>query len=214
MTKTVLIVDDHPIFRRGLYEIIQETGEFHVIAEADNGKKALKALRDTPPMIAILDIALPDLSGLDILAKINRWGTRPIVVLLTMYNDEIYLRKALEFGALGYVLKDNAESELVDCLHTVSAGKRYISPGVSQALAESSFTVQKNRLDQMTPTERKIFLLITDYKTNNDIAKLLGVSIRTVQNHRANICSKLGLRGHNALIKLASQYRYPTAGNT
>jgi DNA-binding NarL/FixJ family response regulator len=208
MTKTILIVDDHPIFRRGLYEIIQETGEFQVTAEADNGEKALKVLRDTPPTIAILDIALPDMSGLDILAKINRWGTRPIVVLLTMYDNKFFLRRALEFGALGYVLKDNAESELIDCLHAVTAGKHYISPGVSQALADSLITVHKNRQDQMTPTERKIFLLIADYKTNNEIAELLGVSIRTVQNHRANICSKLGLRGHNALIKLASQYRY------
>lgn len=208
MTKSILIVDDHPIFRRGLYEIIQETSEFHVIAETDTGEKALKALRNTPPEIAILDIGLPDLSGLDVLAKINHWGTRPIVVFLTMYNDEIYLRKALEFGALGYVLKDNAESELIDCLHDVMAGKHYISPSISHALAEPSLIEQKNRLDQMTPTERKIFLLIADYKTNNDIAELLGVSIRTVQNHRANICSKLGLRGHNALIKLANQYRY------
>jgi DNA-binding NarL/FixJ family response regulator len=208
MTNSILIVDDHPIFRRGLYEIIQETSEFHVIAEADDGEKALKALRDTRPAIVILDIGLPGLSGLDILAKINRWGTRPIVVLLTMYNDEIYLRKALEFGALGYVLKDNAEFELIDCLHAVTVGKQYISPGVSHALAESSFALQKNRVDKMTPAERKIFLLIADYKTNNDIADLLGVSIRTVQNHRANICSKLGLRGHNALIKLANHYRF------
>jgi DNA-binding NarL/FixJ family response regulator len=207
MTHSVLIVDDHPIFRRGLYEIIQETSEFHIIAEADNGEKALKVLRDTLPAIVILDIALPDLSGLDILVKINHWGARPIVVLLTMYDDEIYLRKALEFGALGYLLKDNAEYELIDCLHAVIAGKHYISPGVSHALAESSLKVQKNQLDQMTSTERKIFLLISDYKTNNDIAELLGVSIRTVQNHRANICRKLGLHGYNALIKLANQYR-------
>ncbi len=209
MTKSILIVDDHPIFRRGLYEIIQETSEFYVIAEADNGEKAMTALRDTMPAIAILDIALPILSGLDILAKINHWGTRPIVVLLTMYDDETYLRKALEFGALGYILKDNAESELIDCLQAVTAGKHYISPAISHVLAESSFTGQNNRLDQLTPTERKIFLLIADYKTNNDIAELLSISIRTVQNHRANICGKLGLRGHNALIKFASQYRYP-----
>ena len=206
MTKSILIVDDHPIFRRGLYEIIQETSEFHVIAEADNGEKAMTALRDTMPAIAILDIALPIRSGLDILAKINHWGTRPIVVLLTMYDDETYLRKALEFGALGYILKDNAESELIDCLQAVTAGKHYISPAISHVLAESSFTGQNNRLDQLTPTERKIFLLIADYKTNNDIAELLSISIRTVQNHRANICGKLGLRGHNALIKFASQY--------
>jgi len=208
MTKSILIVDDHPIFRRGLFEIIQETSEFHVIAEADNGEKALNALRGTMPEIAILDIALPVLSGLDILVKINHWGARPIVVLLTMYDDETYLRKALEFGALGYILKDNAESELIDCLHTVTAGKHYISPAISHVLAESSFTGKKDRLDQLTPTERKIFFLIADYKTNNDIAELLSISVRTAQNHRANICGKLGLRGHNALIKLASQYRH------
>ncbi|MEE9354080.1 MAG: response regulator transcription factor [Methylococcaceae bacterium] len=207
MTHSILIVDDHPIFRRGLYDIIQETSEFQVIAEADNGDKALKALRDTLPAIVILDIALPDLSGLDILVKINHWGARPIVVMLTMYDDEIYLRKALEFGALGYILKDNAEYELIDCLHAVIAGKHYISPSVSHSLAESSLTVQKNQLDQMTSTERKIFLLLADYKSNHNIAELLGVSIRTVQNHRANICRKLGLRGYNSLIKLANQYR-------
>lgn len=202
---SILIADDHSIFRRGLLEIIEESDQYHVIAEADNGEKALLNLRKTPPKIAILDIDMPIMGGLDVLAKTNHWGVRPIFVMLTMYDDEIYLRKALEFGALGYLLKDNAESELLACLFDVLLGKRYISPGISHKLVESPASMQ-NSLDQLTSTERKIFLLIADYKSNNDIAKLLGVSIRTIEKHRANICIKLKLHGHNALIKYTTQY--------
>ncbi len=202
----VLIADDHPIFRRGLFEIIEESEGFHVVAEADDGDSALLALREARPEVAILDIAMPHMGGLDVLAKTSHWGERPIFVLLTMYDNEIYLRKALEFGALGYLLKDNAESELLACLHAVQAGRHYITPGVSRTLAESSVSAG-DPLDHLTPTERKIFLLIADYKNNHEIAELLGVSIRTVQNHRANICQKLNLHGHNALTKLATQLR-------
>ncbi len=202
----VLIADDHPIFRRGLLEIIGESEGFYVAAEADDGDRALRALRMVRPEIAILDIAMPKMGGLDVLAKTGHWAQRPVFVLLTMYDDEIYLRKALEFGALGYLLKDNAETELIACLHDVLAGKHYISPGVSRTLAESTGAAG-NPLDHLTPTERKIFLLIAEYKNNHEIAELLGISIRTVQNHRANICQKLNLHGHNALIRLATQYR-------
>lgn len=200
----ILIADDHPIFRRGLFDIIEESEQFHVIAEVDDGEKALLALRDTQPVIAILDIAMPILGGLDVLAKTLHWGVRPIFVILTMYNDEIYLRKALEFGALGYLLKDNAESELIACLQDVLTGKQYISPGMCQVLTELPAS-SANSLDQLTPTERKIVLLIADYKTSHDIAELLCISIRTVEKHRANICLKLDLHGHNALIKFATQ---------
>jgi DNA-binding NarL/FixJ family response regulator len=201
---SVLIADDHPIFRRGLFEIIEESDQFHVIAEVDDGEKALLALREMRPAIAVLDIDMPVLGGLDVLVKTNHWGVKPIFVILTMYDDEIYLRKALEFGALGYLLKDNAESELITCLQDVLAGKQYISPSLSQALGKSS-TSAENLLKKLTPTERKVFLLIADYKTNHEIAELLSVSIRTIEKHRANICLKLNLHGHNALIKFATQ---------
>lgn len=201
---TVLIADDHPIFRRGLFETIEESAQFHVIAEANDGEQALLALRETRPVIAILDIDMPVVSGLDVLARTSHWGVKPVFVILTMYDDEIYLRKALEFGALGYLLKDNAESELISCLQSVLVGKRYISPGLSRALTESC-TPAENSLDQLTPTERKILLLIAEYKSNHDIAELLCISIRTVEKHRANICLKLDLHGHNALIKFATQ---------
>lgn len=200
----VLIADDHPIFRRGLFEIIEESDQFYVVAEADDGEKALFALRETQAVIAILDINMPIVGGLDVLVKTNHWGVSPIFVILTMYDDESYLSKAFEFGALGYLLKDNAESELITCLHDVLAGKRYISPSVTHTLAKSS-SFSGDTIDQLTPTQRKILLLIAEYKTNHDIAELLGISIRTVEKHRANICLKLKLHGHNALIQFATQ---------
>ena len=200
----ILIADDHPIFRRGLFEIIEESTLYHVISEVDDGEQALLCLRNTQPEVAILDINMPIISGLDVLAKTSHWGVKPIFVILTMYDDEIYLRKALEFGALGYILKDNADSELISCLQNVLAGKIYISPGVSRKLVDAS-TVPQNLLEQLTPTERKILFLIAEYKSNGKIAELLNVSIRTVEKHRANICLKLKLHGHNALIKFTTQ---------
>jgi two-component system nitrate/nitrite response regulator NarL len=116
----ILIADDHPIFRRGVLDIIEENQQFHVIAEVDDGEKALLALSNTQPAIAILDIAMPVIDGLDVLAKTYHWSSRPVFVILTMYDDLSYLRKALEFGALGYLLKDNTESELINCLQAVS----------------------------------------------------------------------------------------------
>lgn len=201
----ILIADDHPIFLRGLFEIIEESEDYRVVAEARDGEKAMLALREVRPDIAILDIAMPNMGGLDVLAKTGHWGERPSFVLLTMYDDEIYLRKALEFGALGYLLKDNAESELIACLHAVRSGNVYISPGIAGCLVQSS-GLSDEPLDRLTPTERKIFLLIADYKKNHEIAELLGISIRTVQNHRTNICQKLDLHGHHALIKLATKH--------
>ncbi len=113
----ILIADDHPIFRRGVLDIIEENQQFHVIAEVDDGEKALRALNNTQPAIAILDIAMPVIDGL---AKTHHWSSRPVFVILTMYDDLSYLRNALEFGALGYLLKDNTESELINCLQAVS----------------------------------------------------------------------------------------------
>ncbi|MCK5356738.1 MAG: response regulator transcription factor, partial [Methyloprofundus sp.] len=133
-----------------------------------------------------------------------RWGERPHFVILTMYNDEAYLRKALEFGAIGYLLKDNAESELIACLEAVQYGCHYISPSISGALACYN-NKEGKYLERLTATERKIYLLISEYKSNAAIAVLLALSIRTVENHRSNICKKLNLKGYNALIKFASE---------
>jgi DNA-binding NarL/FixJ family response regulator len=197
----ILIADDHPIFRRGVLDIIEENQQFHVIAEVDDGEKALRALNNTQPAIAILDIAMPVIDGL---AKTHHWSSRPVFVILTMYDDLSNLRNVLEFGALGYLLKDNTESELINCLQAVRMGKQYISASVSPALDRAPAS-SPDLLEQLTPTERKILLLIADYKTSHSVAELLSSSIRTVEKHRANICLKLDLHGHNALVEFATR---------
>ena len=118
MPETVLIADDHPIFRRGLRDVIEEHGRFRVITEADNGADAINLIREHKPDIAILDIAMPQADGLDVMAQAVRWPDAPRFVILTLYDDEAYFRRAMELGALGYLLKQNAEEELITCLDT------------------------------------------------------------------------------------------------
>lgn len=206
MPHKVLIADNHAISRRNLHDVIENSGEFNVVAEVEDGTHALQALRKQRPEIALLDIDIPGIGGLGILAKTSFWAERPIFVLLAIHDDEASFHKALEFGALGYILKEYAESEIIPCLRMVSAGKHYISPSFSWVLAKKP-PANLTLSTRLTPSERKILSFIAEYKTSAEIAKLMGTSVRTVQNHRANICSKLGLRGHNALIKLATQYR-------
>ena len=197
MTKprSIVLADDHPIFRRGLVDIISEHAEFKVVAEAADGGQALDAIQEYHPDIAILDISMPVLDGFEVLLKAQHNSYTPRFIMLTMYDDKVYLEKALEYGAMGYLLKDNAEQELFNCLNMVEQGKHYLSPGVSRHLLEP----QQPVLEILTPTERKIFILVSEFKTNTNIANLLAVSIRTIENHRARICKKLGLSGPHAL---------------
>lgn len=204
MTKTVIIADDHPIFRRGLCEVFNETDRYRVIGEAGDGVEALSLIRSSNPDIAILDISMPEMDGLDVLIKTRHWAEPPIVVVLTLYDDEAYLRKALENGALGYILKDNAESELIDCLDMVVQGKHYLSPAVSWMLVQP-MKAANDPVHKLTVAEHRILTLVSEYKSNAQIADLLSISIRTVQNHRANIRKKLGLSGPNSLLRFASK---------
>jgi len=125
--------------------------------------------------------------------------------MLTLYDDESYLKKALEYGAKGYLLKDNAETELLNCLKMVSLGKSYLSPGVSWRLVDASGQ-DPDPLAALSEAEHRIFNLVSEFKTNADIAELLSVSIRTVQNHRTNICKKLNLSGAHALSQYAVRF--------
>ena len=206
MAKTIIIADDHPIFRRGLCEVFNETNRYRVVGEASDGLAALSLMRSAQPDIAVLDISMPEMNGLDVLVKTRQWAKPPVVVVLTMYDDEAYLHKALENGALGYVLKDNAESELIACMDMVAQGKHYLSPGVSWMLVHPHSTGD-DPLQKLTATEHRVLTLVSEYKSNAEIAGLLSISIRTVQNHRANICKKLGLKGPNSLLQFSSKNR-------
>ncbi|MBO6934372.1 MAG: response regulator transcription factor [Deltaproteobacteria bacterium] len=186
--KRVLIADDHPIVRHGLRALIDAERDFEVTVELSEGSAVLERLDAVD--VAILDISLPGLSGLELL---KRWPTvGPPVVMLTMHAE--YVTTAFELGARGYLLKEDAGPEVVDCLRAVLTGLRYRSRRLPRE-AESTAL--------LTETERAVLRLVADHKTSRQIAEALGVSLRTVQNHRANAVAKLGLRGPGALLEFA-----------
>jgi DNA-binding NarL/FixJ family response regulator len=208
----VLIADDHPVFRHGLATILADGKEFEVVGEASEGSSALAMMEQLAPDIAVLDIAMPGMSGLDVVRTANERNIEVEFVILTMYNDEVYFHSAMELGVKGYVLKESALHDLLACLRAVADGRFYVSPLVSHYLVKRNeelktlYTAQPS-LRELTPTEKKILRLIAENRTSREIGKLLHISYRTVQNHRTNICQKLNLQGYNRLLQFALENR-------
>lgn len=204
---TVLIADDHPLFRKGLMDVLGEEASFQVVGEAADGERALALVRRLRPRIALLDIEMPGRSGLAVAKAIHADQLGAEVVILTMYRDAGMLRRALDVGAKGYVLKDSAVNEIVACLHMVASGRAYVSPALSTELLErrsdSPAETLRAQLRELTPAERKVLRLIARGLTSSDIADALGNSPRTIENHRSHICRKLDLSGPQALLRFA-----------
>lgn len=205
----IVIADDHSLVRKGLRQVLELQGDFD-ITEAENGQEALKQIRLMKPEIAILDIEMPSLSGFDIALAVKTESLKVKLIFLTMYKEESVFNKALDLGVLGYVLKENTVSEIIECVKTVSAGNYHISPSISQYLVKrlKQPTIKKEPNDiihLLTGTEKNILRLLASMKTNQEIADSLTISVRTVQNHRTNICEKLGLHGPHALAKFVME---------
>ena len=206
--KRILIADDHPIFRSGLRALIDADPSFTVIAEATDGEQALSMIADESPDIAIIDYNMPKLNGFEVLKKISQSKLLVMTVMLTMHNDEAMFSKAFELGVRGYVLKDSASVDIVNCLHAVTQGQVYTSTAVTTYLLKrASRTIAIDGVESLTPAERKVLRLIADYKTSREIADELSISVRTVDNHRSNISGKVGVTGSHALFKFAIQHR-------
>jgi DNA-binding NarL/FixJ family response regulator len=206
MRPRILLVDDHPIFRAGLVRIIEEDGSFSIIGQAGDGEAALELVSSLHPDLVLLDISLPLMDGLEVARRISALALPTGVVVLTMYKDARYLTAALDLGVRGYMLKDDIASELISCLKAVARGGHYISPAISHLLIERNRKGGGGRpsgINDLTPAERGILRLLADNRTSKDIAATLFVSERTVENHRMNICHKLGIRGHNKLLQFA-----------
>lgn len=207
---TVLIADDHPIVRQGFVKVIERDSSFAVIAESGDGERALQSLRELKPDIAVLDISMPDMSGLEIIKQVGTDNLPTKYVILTMYKDPEYFDTAIDMGVKGYILKESATGELLNCLRMVARNQYYISPLLSGYLLERDAKIKSLNnsmpaLSKLTRAEKRILKLIAENKTSREIADDLCVSPRTVQNHRTNICSKLGLKGHNKLLLFAVQ---------
>lgn len=207
MAEQVLIVDDHPIFRRGVRDVLEDHGRFEILAEASDGAEALELIREHDPAIVVMDLAMPRADGLDVMAQATRWPDVPLFVILTMYDDIAWLQRAFELGANGYLLKDHAEEELINCLETVSAGGRYVGSGLPWQFDADGAIRIPDPLESLSPAERRVLRLVAEYKSSREIADLLNVSVRTVDNHRAHIAGKLNLQGPNALLRFAVKHK-------
>lgn len=208
-TVTIILADDHPLLRKGLKDIIEEQGEFKVIGEAGDGEQAFKLIQQLKPAIAIIDIQMPKLNGLEVVSLIYREKLQVETIVLTMYDKENIFNRAMDLGVKGYVMKDSAAAEIVDAISSVIAGKYYISSSISGFLVKRS-QIRKpaaegnvSGISTLTTTEQKILRMIANNMTTKEIADELNLSIHTVEKHRYNICQKLNLSGTNALLRFA-----------
>jgi DNA-binding NarL/FixJ family response regulator len=208
----VLIADDHPIFRQGLRRIIETEPQLKVVFEAADGEQALQWLQGAGADIAVLDLTMPIKDGFAVARAVREQRLQVPLVLLTMHKDEHYLNAALDLGVQGYVVKDSATTEIVNCIQAVIGGQEYVSPTLSSFLIRRSRSAatlaeQKPALTQLTPTERRVLKLIAEGQTSREIAVQLNIGVRTVEHHRNNIALKLELRGSHALLKFAVQHQ-------
>jgi DNA-binding NarL/FixJ family response regulator len=205
----VFIADDHDIVRKGLRASIEEDPRMKIVGEAGNGEAALAMIRQLQPDVAVLDINMPKLDGLGVARELRKEGLETNIVFLTLHADEDLFRAAIELGCRGYLLKDSATQEIVAGLRAAVAGQMYISSALGSKLVRSSapapVALKGAISSNLTPTERSILRLIAEGKSSKEIGEELSIHYRTVENHRTNICRKLGLEGANALLRYALQ---------
>jgi len=207
-----MIVDDHPLFRQGLRQAIAGDSRFEVIGEAEDGQTALDRISQLRPEVAVLDVSLPGLNGLEVAAALRAKKSKVNLVILTMLKDEQAFNRALNLGIHGYVLKENAADEILNCIAAVSRNEAYVSPSLTDFLLRrrsraESLASHKPGLDDLTVAEKRILKRVAVGKTNKEIAGELFISPRTVETHRANICEKLELTGANRLLQFALENR-------
>jgi DNA-binding NarL/FixJ family response regulator len=208
----LLIVDDHPVFRRGLREIIEENPKFQVVGEASDGKTALQLAKEFNPDIAVMDIDMPGLNGLETV-RIFQENSLPLhVVFLTMYKEEDMFNAAMDLGVQAYIVKDNATEEILDALEKVAKNEPFVSQSMADIGHRRSTRIKelllgKPQIDDLTAAERRILKLIAADSTTKEIADILKISYKTVENHRQNICKKLNLHGSHSLLKFAFDHK-------
>lgn len=204
----ILLGDDHTLVRQGLRKILEERPNWEVVAEASDGRDAVRQTESARPDVAILDIGMPLLNGIDATRQIARRFPNIHVLILSMHSDEAYVIQALKAGARGYLLKDSADTDLIRGVAAVAAGKSFFSPAVAKVMLDDyvRHMAEKgivDRFESLSEREREIFQLIAEGHTNKEVAELLSVSTATVETHRAHILQKLGVHNTAELVLCA-----------
>ncbi|MGB2852158.1 MAG: response regulator transcription factor [Solirubrobacterales bacterium] len=199
----VLIADDHGLVRSGLRILLESQDGIEVIAEADNGADARDIAVRERPDLAILDVKMPRLNGLEATRAIREQAPDVAVLILSMHDEERYLFEALKAGAAGYVLKRSADTDLLEAIEAVRRGEPFLTPEAQQVLIKDVLDRGESREEELTPRELQVVKLVAEAHTNKEIAELLGLSEKTIENHRANAMRKLGMRDRVELVRYA-----------
>ena len=203
-TLRILLADDHTVVRQGLRKIIESGPDWRVVAEAADGREAVRCAEQYEPDVAVIDVAMPLLNGVDATRDIRRVAPQTRVLILSMYCDETYVTQTHKAGATGYLLKDSADVDLVQAVSDVSQGKAFLSPAVARLMADDCVhrrgDVAVDRYESLSRREREIFQLVAEGKSNKGIASLLSISPSTVETHRAHLMEKLDLHSAAEIV--------------
>ncbi len=206
MTVSILLVDDHPMIRQGLRNLLSGEAELRVVGEAGDGVEALKKIELFKPHILLIDMMMPNLNGLEVLRQAQKLSPATQTIVFSMHGAEPYVVEALRAGAAGYILKDAGPGEILNAIHTVLRGERYLSRGLAERLEASVYSAEDAPLDlyeTLTTREREILEMTARGKSSTEIGEALSISPRTVEIHRSRFLKKLGLRNQMELVRYA-----------
>jgi DNA-binding NarL/FixJ family response regulator len=208
----ILIADDHGIVRKGLRLQLEQNSDFEVVGEATDGREAVRMAEELTPDVVIMDIAMPNLNGIQATTQLVKKNPQMGVIMLSMYSDETYLMRTLAAGAKGYLLKDNADVDLNRAVQVVAQGKPFFSPAIADTLLEDYMRQLQQRglqdsYDLLTEREKEILQLLAEAKSNKDVAAILNLSPNTVETHRTRIMQKLGLHSTAEIVLYAVRKR-------
>jgi len=203
----LLLADDHTVVRQGLRKVLEERPDWEVVAEAGDGREAIRLAEQHKPDVAVIDAAMPLLNGVEATRQITKRAPDTRILILSMYDDEAYVAQALKAGATGYLLKDSADVNLLQAVSDVSQGKSFFSPSIARLVLDDFRRPrgegQIDRYESLSDREREIFQLIADGKVNKEIAGTLGISLSTVETHRAHIMEKLNVHSAAEIVLYA-----------
>src|SRR4051812_23838678 len=211
-TITVLLADDHSIVRKGLRSSLEAETGIEVVGEAANGREAVRLSGHLKPGIAVIDIGMPQLNGIDAAAQIAKTSPRTKVIILSMHSDETYILRALTAGAKGYLLKDTAEDDLLPAVKAIASGRSFFSPAIAKTLSDDHVRFLRQRgledsHDLLTDREKEVLHLLAEGRSNKDVANLLGIGLSTAETHRTNLMQKLNLHSTAEIILYAVRKR-------
>lgn len=207
MSLRILLADDHTVVRQGLRKVLEERPDWEVVAEAGDGREAVRLAEQHKPDVAVIDAAMPLLNGVEATRQITKRAPDTRILILSMYDDEAYVAQALKAGATGYLLKDSADVNLLQAVSDVSQGKSFFSPSIARLVLDDFMRPrgegQIDRYESLSDREREVFQLISEGKVNKEIAGVLGISLSTVETHRAHIMEKLDLHSAAEIVLYA-----------